>query len=200
MQIKKEDKTLGAVATSLIDREQGVCPADEEFALYREGRLNKDKKKALISHFVSCRDCRERLSVLAYPLEAPKKETGERFWSFFRRPLIVAPVAAAFVVIMTLTMNVYLIQDGPVEEYEEVYRGANVVALKQADLTPNLLRVIKRGDENELRRELVKLLPPGSEVSDIKVEDSVKQLKEAREGEKVNLILYSDGMLKVKAE
>ena len=200
MQIKKEDKTLGAVATSLIDRGQGVCPTDEEFALYREGRLNKDKKKSLISHFVSCRDCRERLSVLSYPLEAPKKETGEGFWSFFRRPFVAAPVAVAFVVIMTLTMNVYLTQDGPVEEYEEVYRGANLVALKQVNLTPSLLRVIKRGDENELRRELVKLLPPGSEVSDIKVEDSIKQLKGAGEGEKINLILYSDGVLKVKAE
>ncbi|HSE83907.1 MAG TPA: hypothetical protein VLB01_05115, partial [Thermodesulfobacteriota bacterium] len=106
----------------------------------------------------------------------------------------------AFIVIVALTMNVYLIQDGPVGEYEEAYRGANLVALKQVDLTPSLLGVIKRGDENELKRELVKQLPPGSEVSDIKVEDSIKQLEEAREGEKVNLILYSNGVLKVKPE
>ena len=201
MQIKKEDKTLGVLATSLIEREQGVCPTDEEFALYREGKLNKDKKKALISHFVSCRDCRERLSVLAYPLgSSPKKEAGEGFWSFLRRPLVTAPVAVAFIAIVALTMNVYLIQDSPVGEYEEVYRDANLIALKQVVLTPSLLRVIKRGDEGELKRELVKQLPPGSEVSDIRVEDSLKRLEEAGEGGKVNLILYSNGVLKVKQE
>ncbi|HEX3035916.1 MAG TPA: hypothetical protein VHT73_12450 [Thermodesulfobacteriota bacterium] len=200
MQIKKEDKILGVVATSLIERGQGKCPTDEEFALYQEGKLKGDKKKALISHFISCRDCRERFTIPAHPLEAPKKASGDGLLSFLWRPIITAPVAVAFVVVVALTVNVYLSQDAPEEKYEEVYRGANLVALKQVDLTPGLLRVIKEGDEEELKNELVKQLPPGSEVSNIKVEDSLKRLKEAREGEKVNLILYSNGILKVKPE
>jgi len=41
-------------------------------------------------------------------------------------------------------------------------------------------------------------LPPGSEVSNIVVADEFKRVTEAKEGDKVNLVLYGNGVLKVK--
>jgi hypothetical protein len=154
MQFKKEDKVLGVVATSLIRKKEGLCPADEEFALYIEGKLDKDRRKSIISHFVSCKKCKERLTIPALPLEATGKANNiiEKLLGFSWRPLVAAPVALAFVVLLALTLNVYLIQDGSEESYQEVYRDADLIALKQIDLTPSLLTTIKEGDKDRLKK------------------------------------------------
>jgi len=73
MKLKKEDEMLGVVASTLIENKEGVCPTDEEFALYLERRLSNEKRKTLISHFVSCRDCLERLTIPAYSLDLTTK-------------------------------------------------------------------------------------------------------------------------------
>jgi hypothetical protein len=46
----------------------------------------------------------------------------------------------------------------------------------------------------------MKELPPDIDVSQIWVADSLRDLKEAKEGQKVILLLYSNGLLKLKLE
>ncbi len=48
MKLKKEEETLGAFVTSLIDREKTSCPDDEEFSLYIENRVDAQKRKSII--------------------------------------------------------------------------------------------------------------------------------------------------------
>jgi hypothetical protein len=113
----------------------------------------------------------------------------------------LAPVAVVFVALLTVSINIYLkSQDALRENSEEIYRSPNLVALKQVDLTPGLLTTIKRQDMERLKSELIKELPPAVEVSQILVEDNIKGLKEAQKGQKVVLLLYSNGLLKVKLE
>ncbi len=202
MRLRREDEMLGVVAASLMEGKQGVCPTDEEFALYLERRLNNDKKKALITHFVSCQDCLERLTIPIHSMEVPKEPNFiERLYAFFPRPLVVAPVAVLFFALLTVSINIYLkSQEGLRENSEEIYRSPNLVSLKQIDLTPGLLTSIRGDDEKMLKNELIKELPPGAEVSHISVEDNLKDLKEAKKGDRVVLILYSNGLLKVKLE
>jgi hypothetical protein len=202
MKLKKEDEMLGVVASTLIEDKEGVCPTDEEFALYLERRLSNEKRKTLISHFVSCRDCLERLTIPAYSLDLTTKPNFiEKLLAFLHRPLILAPVAVVFVALLTVSINIYLkSQDALRENSEEIYRSPNLVALKQVDLTPGLLTTIKRQDMERLKSELIKELPPAVEVSQILVEDNIKGLKEAQKGQKVVLLLYSNGLLKVKLE
>lgn len=202
MKLKKEDEMLGVVASTLIEDKEGVCPTDEEFALYLERRLSNEKRKTLISHFVSCRDCLERLTIPAYSLDLTTKPNFiAKLLAFLHRPLILAPVAVVFVALLTVSINIYLkSQDALRENSEEIYRSPNLVALKQVDLTPGLLTTIKRQDMERLKSELIKELPPAVEVSQILVEDNIKGLKEAQKGQKVVLLLYSNGLLKVKLE
>jgi hypothetical protein len=202
MKLKKEDEMLGVVASTLIENKEGVCPTDEEFALYLERRLSNEKRKTLISHFVSCRDCLERLTIPAYSLDLTTKPNFiEKLLAFLHRPLILAPVAVVFVALLTVSINISLkSQDALRENSEEIYRSPNLVALKQVDLTPGLLTTIKRQDMERLKSELIKELPPAVEVSQILVEDNIKGLKEAQKGQKVVLLLYSNGLLKVKLE
>jgi hypothetical protein len=202
MKLKKEDEMLGVVASTLIENKEGVCPTDEEFALYLERRLSNEKRKTLISHFVSCRDCLERLTIPAYSLDLTTKPNFiAKLLAFLHRPLILAPVAVVFVALLTVSINIYLkSQDALRENSEEIYRSPNLVALKQVDLTPGLLTTIKRQDMERLKSELIKELPPAVEVSQILVEDNIKGLKEAQKGQKVVLLLYSNGLLKVKLE
>lgn len=202
MKFEKDQEMIGVVATSLIEKKEGVCLTDEEFALYIEGRLNKEKRRAVISHFVSCGECRERLTIPIRPLEVAKEaNTMEKFLAFFWRPLIAAPVAVVFVVLVAFSLNIYLkSQNVPEQGYEERYRGANLVSLKQLDLTPSLLKIIKEGNEERLKNEFIKGLPSGVNVSHVVVEDKLKYLEETKEGDKINLILYSNGLLKVKLE
>ncbi len=195
MKLKEGDEILGVVATSLIENKEGICPTDEEFALYIEKGLNKDKRKAIISHFASCRECRERLSIPARLLGVVKESaTIEKFLLSFWRPLVAASVAVVFFVFLGFSLNIYLKSRNITEDRE---RGANLVVLKQIDLNSNLLTIIRDGDKEGLKNELVKRLPPGVKVSRVVVED-IKHLKEAKEGEKINLILYRDGLLKVR--
>jgi len=157
MKFEKENEILGAVATSLIERKEGICLTDEEFALYIEGRLSNDKRKAMISHFVSCRDCRERLTIpIPHFEEAKEANSVERLLSSLWRPLIAVPIAAVFIAFLTITLYVYLT---PHDITEERLRGANLVALKQLDITSNLLIIIKEGDEQEFKNELIKSCP-----------------------------------------
>lgn len=202
MKLKKEYEMLGVVASTLIEDKEGVCPTDEEFALYLERRLSNEKRKTLISHFVSCRDCLERLTIPAYSLDLTTKANFiEKLLAFLHRPLILAPVAVVLVALLTVSINIYLkSQDALRENSEEIYRSPNLVALKQIDLTPGLLTTIKRHDVERLKSELIKELPPAVEVSQILVEDNIKGLKEAQKGQKVVLLLYSNGLLKVKLE
>jgi hypothetical protein len=202
MKLKKEDEMLGVVASTLIENKEGVCPTDEEFALYLERRLSNEKRKTLISHFVSCRDCLERLTIPAYSLDLTTKPNFiAKLLAFLHRPLILAPVAVVFVALLTVSINIYLkSQDALRENSEEIYRSPNLVALKQVDLTPGLLTTIKRQDMERLKSELIKELPPAVEVSQILVEDNIKGLKETKKGQKVVLLLYSNGLLKVKLE
>jgi hypothetical protein len=195
MKLKEGDEILGVVATSLIENREGICPTDEEFALYIEKRLTKDKRKAIISHFVSCRECRERLTIPASPLGVVKESaTIEKFLLSFWRPLVAASVAVVFFVFLGFSLNIYLKSRYITEDRE---RGANLVALKQIDLNSNLLTIIRDGDKEGLKNELIKGLPPGARVSRVVVED-INHLKKAKEGEKINLILYSNGLLKVR--
>ena len=195
MKFEKENEILGAVASSLIERKEGMCLTDEEFALYIEGRLSNDKRKAMISHFVSCRDCRERLTIpIPHFEEAKEPNSIERLLSSLWRPLIVAPIAAVFIAFLTFTLFVY---QKPQDITEERLRGANLVALKQLDITSNLLIIIKEGDEQEFKNEIIKELPPNLKVSRVIIED-IKNLKESKEGDKIVIILYNDGSLKVK--
>jgi hypothetical protein len=198
MEFKKEDNTLGVVVTSLVEKKEGICLADEEFALYMEGRLDNQRRKAIISHFVSCRECRERLTLPIFSFEHLRESNAiEKLKAFFRSPLFVVPVMALFFALIAIALNVYL---KSLNIPEERYRGGNLVALKQVDLTPNLLTIIKEGDEEELKNELVKELPPGSRVSRIEVEDHLMSLREVKGKERIILILYSNGLLKVKME
>ncbi|MBF8302145.1 MAG: hypothetical protein HW396_426 [Candidatus Dadabacteria bacterium] len=195
MKFEKENEILGAVASSLIERKEGMCLTDEEFALYIEGRLSNDERKAMISHFVSCRDCRERLTIpIPHFEEAKEPNSIERLLSSLWRPLIVAPIAAVFIAFLTFTLFVY---QKPQDITEERLRGANLVALKQLDITSNLLIIIKEGDEQEFKNEIIKELPPNLKVSRVIIED-IKNLKESKEGDKIVIILYNDGSLKVK--
>jgi len=195
MKFEKENEILGAVASSLIERKEGMCLTDEEFALYIEGRLSNDERKAMISHFVSCRDCRERLTIpIPHFEEAKEPNSIERLLSSLWRPLIVAPIAAVFIAFLTFTLFVY---QKPQDITEERLRGANLVALKQLDITSNLLIIIKEGDEQEFKNEIIKELPPNLKVSRVIIED-IKNLKESKEGDKIIIILYNDGSLKVK--
>jgi hypothetical protein len=195
MKFKKDDEILGTVATSLLERRGGVCLTDEDFALYIEGRLGTDKRKAVISHLVSCRDCRERLTIPIPQFELPKEPISKDGWlSLLWRPVVLAPVAALFVALLSITLNVYL---KPNDLTQDRLRGANLLAVKQLEVTPNLLAVMKEGSKEEFNKELIKFLPPNSKVSRVIVED-IKHLKEAREGDKIILILYRDGSLKVK--
>lgn len=202
MKLTKGQKILGAVATSLIEKKDGKCPTDEEFALYMEGGLNKEERKTIISHFVSCRECRERFTIPAYPLGVAKEaKTGEGFLSFLWRPFVLVPVAVVFLALLTITLDVYMKTQGlHGERYEQRYtsRSANLVTLKQVDLTPGLLTTIRGDDEEGLKNELIKELPTGAEVTHIFVEDKLKDLKETRKGDKITLVLYSNGLLKVK--
>ena len=195
MKFEKENEILGTVATSLIERKEGMCLTDEEFALYIEGRLSNDKRKAMISHFVSCRDCRERLTIpIPHFEEAKEPNSVQRLLSSLWRPLIVAPIAAVVITLLTFTLFVY---QKPEDITGERLRGANLVALKQLDITSNLLIIIKEGDEQEFKNELIKELPPDVKVSRLIIED-IKQLKGSKEGDKIIIILYNDGSLKVK--
>ena len=195
MKFEKENEILGAAATSLIERKEGICLTDEEFALYIEGRLSNDKRKAMISHFVSCRDCRERLTIpIPHFEEAKEPNSVERLLASLWRPLIVAPIAAVVIALLTFTLFVY---QKPEDITGERLRGANLVALKQLDITSNLLIIIKEGDEQEFKNELIKELPPDVKVSRLIIED-IKQLKGSKEGDKIIIILYNDGSLKVK--
>lgn len=202
MTTEKIDEALGIVATKLIERAKGECPNDEEFALYMEGKLRGNSKDALISHFVSCSECRERLAIPVSPLEVSwdaksLKECLTACLTQLWRPLVVVPVAIVFLAVAAVTLNVYLESR---HLKEEVYRNGNLIALQQVDLTPNLLRVIEGGNETELKSELIKNLPGGAEVSRIVVQEELRSLKEPREGDKVILILYESGLLKVKLE
>jgi hypothetical protein len=168
MSMEKIDEALGIVASRLIERERAECPNDEEFALYLEGKLRGDKRKAIISHFVSCPECRERLAIPVSPLEVSGsgksiKECLAVLW----RPLVVVPVAIVFLAVAAVTLNVY-IESRSVKE--ETYRDGNLVALTLVDLTPSLLRVIKEGNEKELKNELLKKLPGRPEVSHVFVQ------------------------------
>lgn len=198
MKFKEDQEMLGVVVSSLIEEKKGICPTDEEFALYIEGRLNnEERRKAIVLHFVSCRECRERLTIPIHPFEIAKETNPiEKFLVLLWRPLVAVPVAVIFVVILAVSLNVYLSSRHVMEER---VRGGNLVALKQVDLTPILLTNIRKGDEKGLKNELIKDLPPGVAVSDIVVED-IKNLKVAKEGDKIVLILYSNGLLKVKLE
>jgi hypothetical protein len=198
MSTEKIDEALGIVASRLIERERRECPNDEEFALYLERKLRGDKRKAIISHFVSCPECRERLAIPVSPLEVSGsgksiKECLAGFW----RPLVVVPVAIVFLAVAAVTLNVY-IESRSVKE--ETYRDGNLVALTLVDLTPSLLRVIKEGNEKELKNELLKKLPGRPEVSHVVVQDKLKSIERPWMGEKVILILYGNGLLKVKAQ
>lgn len=196
MKFKKDQEILGVVVTSLIEGKRGICPTEEEFALYIEGRLN-ERREAIVSHFVSCRDCRERFTIPIRPFETVKESNPvEKFLTFLWRPLVAVPVALIVVVLLALSINTYLNSRHVMEERE---RGGNLVALKQVDLTPSLLTNIRKGDEEGLKNELIKDLPSGVKVSDIVMED-VKNLKGAKEGDRIILILYSNGLLKVKLE
>ncbi len=198
MTTEKFDETLGIVAAKLIERTKGECPGDEEFALYMEGKLTGNKRKSIISHFVSCSECRERLAIPIAQLDVSRRENPIRaYLTPIWRPLVLVPVAIVFLAVAAVTLNVYLESRGV---KKEVYRGGNLVALQQVDLTPNLLRIIKEGNEAELKNELIKTLPSGAEVSTIFVQEELKSLKNPEPGEKVILILYEDGLLKVKLE
>ncbi len=198
MKLEKEDEILGAVTISLIERKEGQCPSDEEFALYLGGKLNQGRKKAIISHFISCPFCRERLAVSNLALETAGEENIlEKLLSFFGRPLVMAPVAIVILFLAAITLNVYL-KSSNFPATGERYRGGELVSVNQVDLTPNLLKIIKEGDQEALKNNLAKELPPHSEVSDVEVEERLKSLKDLRENEKITLILYSDGLLKVK--
>ncbi len=195
MKFEKGNEILGAVATSLIERKEGMCLTDEVFALYIEGRLSNGERKAMISHFVSCRDCRERLTIpIPHFEEAKEPNSVERLLSSLWRPLIVAPIAAVVIALLTFTLFVY---QKPEDITGERLRGANLVVLKQLDITSNLLIIIKEGDEQEFKNELIKELPPDVKVSRLIIED-IKNLKESKEGDKIIIILYNDGSLKVK--
>ncbi|HWP93354.1 MAG TPA: hypothetical protein VNN20_14265 [Thermodesulfobacteriota bacterium] len=198
MKLEKEDEILGAVAISLIERKGGECPSDEEFALYLDRKLNRERKKTLISHFISCPACRDRLAVSNLALETAREENIlEKLLTFFGRPLVIAPVAIVILFLAAITLNVYL-KSSNFPDTEERYRGGDLVSVNQVDLTPGLLRIIQEGDQGELKNNLAKELPPHSEVSDIVVEERLKSLKDLKENEKITLILYSDGLLKVK--
>src|SRR3970282_1013439 len=195
MKFEKENEILGAVASSLIERKEGMCLTDEECALYIEGRLSNDERKAMISHFVSCRDCRERLTIpIPHFEEAKEHNSIERLLSSLWRPLIVAPIAAVFIAFLTFTLFVY---QKPQDITGERPRGANLVGLKQLGITSNLLIMIQKGDEQEFKNEIIKELPPNLKVSRVIIED-IKNLKESKEGDKIIIILYNDGSLKVK--
>lgn len=195
MKFKKDQEILGSVLTSLIEEKEEICPTDEEFALYIEGGLDKERKESIVSHFVSCRGCRERLTIPIRPFEIVKEPNPmERFLTLLWRPLVSVPVAIIVVVLLALGINTYL---GSRHVMEERERGGNLVALKQVDLTPGLLTNIRKGDEEGLKNELIKDLPSGAKVSDIVIED-IKNLKVAKEGDRIILILYSNGLLKVK--
>jgi hypothetical protein len=198
MTTEKFDETLGIVAAKLIERTKGECPCDEEFALYREGKLRGDRRKAIISHFVSCSECRERLAIPITQLDVLRRKYSIRaYLTPIWRPLVLVPVAIVFLAVAAVTLNVYLESRGV---KEEVYRGGNLVALQQVDLTPSLLRIIKEGNEAELKNELIKNLPIGAVVSTIVVQQELKSLKAPKEVDKVILILYGDGILKIKLE
>jgi hypothetical protein len=197
MKLDKDEEILGTVLTSLIERRGGLCMTDEDFALYMEGRLNTEKRSAIISHLVSCRDCRERLTIPIPQFDVAKETASkEGLLSFLWRPVVLAPVAALFIALLSFTLNIYL---KPQDVTEERLRGANLVALKQLDITPGLLTIIREGNEDELKNELIKGLPPDTKVSSVIIED-MKRIRESKEGDKITLILYSDGSLKVKAE
>ncbi len=197
MKFKKDQEILGSVLTSLIEEKEEICPTDEEFALYIEGGLGKERREAIVSHFVSCRGCRERLTIPIRPFEIVKEpDPMEKFLTLLWRPLVSVPVAIIVVVLLALSINTYL---GSRQVMEERERGGNLVALKQVDLTPGLLTNIRKGDEEGFKNELIKDLPPGAKVSDIVIED-IKNLKVAKEGDRIILILYSNGLLKVKLE
>jgi len=198
MTIDKIDERLGVVASKLIERSKGECPDEEDFALYLEGKLSGNRRKDIISHFVSCSDCRERLTIPISPLEVTESETPIRgFLNLLWRPLVTVPLAAIFLILAAVTLNVYIESRGT---KEDIYRDGNLVALKQIELTPSLLTIIQEGDEADLRNELINKLPSGVEVSSIVVQEELKSLKEPKEGDKVILILYGDGLLKVKLE
>ena len=200
MKLEKEDEMLGAVAISQFERKAGECLSDEEFALYLGRKLNRERKKAIISHFISCHICRERLAVSNLALETTKEENiFEKLLSFFGRPLVMAPVAIVILVLAAITLNVYL-KSSNFPATEERYRGGDLVSVNQVELTPTLLKMIKEGNQEELKNNLVKELPPHSEVSDIVVEERLKSIKDLKENEKITLILYSDGLLKVKLD
>jgi hypothetical protein len=219
MELKKDEKMLGGIAASLIGEEEGICPTDEwvasrtpnpeprtpeitcptdeEVALYREGRLSKEKRRTIVSHFVSCGECQDMLTIPMPPSEAAKgTKAREGFLSSLWRPLIAVPAAAVFVVLLVFTLNVYL-EPGDISERDEaIYRGVDFVS-KPLSLTPNLLAAIREGDEETLKNELAKELPPDAKVSHVVVED-IKRFKEAKEEDRIKLILYSDGLLKIK--
>ncbi len=197
MKFDKDEEILGTVLTSLIERRGGICLTDEDFALYIEGRLNTEKRRAIISHLVSCRDCRERLTIPIPQFDVARETISkEGLLSFLWRPVVLAPVAALFIALLSFTLNLYL---KPQDVTEERLRGANLVALKQLDITPSLLTIIREGNEDVLKNQLIKGLPPGTKVSSVIIED-MKRIRESKEGDKITLILYSDGSLKVKAE
>src|SRR3990172_8794196 len=132
MKFEKENEILGAVASSLIERKEGMCLTDEEFAL-----------------FIAF------LTFTLFVYQKPEDITGERL------------------------------------------RGANLVTLKQLDMTSSLLKIVRAGNEERFINEIIKELPPNLKVSRVIIED-IKNLKESKQGDKIIIILYNDGSLKVK--
>jgi hypothetical protein len=112
MTTEKIDEVLGIVATKLMERAKGGCPNDEEFALYMEGKLRGDSRKTIISHFVSCSECRERLCIPISPLDMSESEKPIRgFLQMIWRPLVIVPVAIVFLAVATVTLNSILNRD-----------------------------------------------------------------------------------------
>ena len=197
MKFKKDQEMLGAVVASLIEEKEGICPTDEEFALYIEGRLNEERRKTIVSHFISCMECRERLTIPIRPFETAKEPNPiEKSLALLWRPLVALPVAIIVIVLSAFSLDFYL---NSRHIMEERLRGGNLIVLKQVDLTPSLISTIRKEDEERLKSELIKVLPSGVKVSDVVVEDA-KNLKGAKEGDRIILILYSNGLLKVKLE
>ncbi|MGH7807343.1 MAG: hypothetical protein ACRENT_04550, partial [Thermodesulfobacteriota bacterium] len=151
MRLEKEDEMLGVVAATLIENKEGVCPNDEEFALYLERRLNNERRNSLLSHFASCTNCLERLTIPAYsPDLAKKPDFIEKLMGFLHRPLVLVPVAVVFAALLAVTLNVYLKSQGTLKDSHETYRSPNLLSLKQIDLTPSLLMTIKGQDVDRL--------------------------------------------------
>ncbi|MGQ0792528.1 MAG: hypothetical protein ACT4NX_00365 [Deltaproteobacteria bacterium] len=201
MKFEREETRLGAVINSLICAEvKTPCPGDEEFALYMEQRLDGGRRNALVSHFASCRDCRERLSIPIGIQGFETKESGLRkvFASVWNASAIT-PAAVTAAIIVALGFGVYIeFPNFIADEGAEVVRGGQLIAVKQMALTPELLEIIRDGDEARIKSALAGALPQGAEITQIAIEEPAQLLGDAAGN--LILILYSDGLLKIKPE